>query len=98
MCGNFKSVGFISCVRGSDQVACSEGWELNKAKAINLMVGTTLGNYKILEKLGAGGQGTVYKAIDSKLGRTVVIKVLPEELLAKAANVKRFEREARLAS
>ena len=62
------------------------------------MVGTTLGNYKILEKLGAGGQGTVYKAIDSKLGRTVVIKVLPEELLAKTANVKRFEREARLAS
>ena len=62
------------------------------------MVGSTLGNYKILEKLGAGGQGTVYKAVDSKLGRTVVIKVLPEELLAKAANVKRFEREARLAS
>src|SRR5687768_5682083 len=62
------------------------------------MVGTTLGNYKILEKLGAGGQGTVYKAVDSKLGRTVVIKVLPEELVAKVANVKRFEREARLAS
>jgi serine/threonine protein kinase/tetratricopeptide (TPR) repeat protein len=62
------------------------------------MVGTTLGNYKILEKLGAGGQGTVYKAIDSKLGRTVVIKVLPEELVAKSANLKRFEREARLAS
>lgn len=62
------------------------------------MVGTTLGNYKILEKLGAGGQGTVYKAVDSKLGRTVVIKVLPEELVVKSANVKRFEREARLAS
>ena len=62
------------------------------------MVGTTLGNYKILEKLGAGGQGTVYKAVDSKLGRTVVIKVLPEELVTKEANVKRFEREARLAS
>ena len=62
------------------------------------MVGTTLGNYKILEKLGAGGQGTVYKAMDSKLGRTVVIKVLPEELIAKEANLKRFEREARLAS
>jgi serine/threonine-protein kinase len=62
------------------------------------MVGTVLGNYKILEKLGAGGQGTVYKAVDSKLGRTVVIKVLPEELVAKSANLKRFEREARLAS
>ena len=62
------------------------------------MVGTTLGNYKILEKLGAGGQGTVYKATDTKLGRTVVIKVLPEELTAQEANLKRFEREARLAS
>lgn len=62
------------------------------------MVGTVLGNYKILEKLGAGGQGTVYKAVDSKLGRTVVIKVLPEELVARSANLKRFEREARLAS
>ena len=62
------------------------------------MVGSKLGNYKILEKLGEGGQGTVYKAIDSKLGRTVVIKVLPVELTSKEANLKRFEREARLAS
>jgi eukaryotic-like serine/threonine-protein kinase len=62
------------------------------------MIGSTLGNYKILEKLGEGGQGTVYKAIDSKLGRTVVLKVLPAELTAKEANLKRFEREARLAS
>src|SRR5882672_8981804 len=62
------------------------------------MVGKTLRNYKILEKLGAGGQGTVYKATDSKLGRTVVVKVLPPELTTKEANLKRFEREARLAS
>src|SRR3989449_4250076 len=62
------------------------------------MVGQTLGNYKITHKLGAGGQGTVYKAIDNKLGRTVVIKVLPEELTVKETNLKRFEREARLAS
>ncbi len=62
------------------------------------MVGETLGNYKITHKLGAGGQGTVYKAIDQKLGRTVVLKVLPAELTVKEANLKRFEREARLAS
>src|SRR5258707_1467125 len=62
------------------------------------MIGTTLGNYRILDQLGAGGQGTVYKDIDNKLGRTVVIKVLPAELTAKEANLKRFEREARLAS
>ncbi len=62
------------------------------------MIGSRLGNYKILEKLGEGGQGTVYRAIDSKLGRPVVIKVLPAVLTAKPANLKRFEREARLAS
>src|SRR6266849_6295205 len=62
------------------------------------MVGQTLGNYKILQKLGAGGQGTVYKATDNKLGRTVVLKVLPAELTVKEANLKRFAREARLAS
>ncbi len=62
------------------------------------MVGTTINQYKILEKLGAGGQGTVYKARDTKLDRTVVIKVLPAELTAKTANFKRFEREAQLCS
>src|SRR5437667_12545022 len=62
------------------------------------MIGQTLHHYRITEKLGVGGQGTVYKATDSKLGRTVVIKVLPPELTAKETNLKRFEREARLAS
>ncbi|HEY0322202.1 MAG TPA: protein kinase [Pyrinomonadaceae bacterium] len=60
--------------------------------------GTSLLNYRILEKIGAGGQGTVYRALDKKLGRTVVIKVLPPELTTREANLKRFEREARLAS
>jgi len=62
------------------------------------MIGTSLRNYKILEKLGVGGQGTVYRATDGKLGRTVVVKVLPPELTAREANLRRFEREARLAS
>ncbi|HEX5889814.1 MAG TPA: protein kinase [Pyrinomonadaceae bacterium] len=62
------------------------------------MVGKTLRNYRITEKLGVGGQGAVYKAVDNKLGRTVVIKVIPPELSAKESNLKRFEREARLAS
>jgi len=62
------------------------------------MIGKSLRNYRITEKLGVGGQGTVYKAVDGKLGRTVVVKVLPAELTTKEANLKRFEREARLAS
>ncbi|MDX6497805.1 MAG: eukaryotic-like serine/threonine-protein kinase [Blastocatellia bacterium] len=62
------------------------------------MIGQILGNYKITQKIGAGGQGTVYKAVDQRLGRTVVVKVLPPELTVKEANLKRFEREARLAS
>jgi serine/threonine-protein kinase len=62
------------------------------------MIGATLDNYRILEKIGSGGQGEVYKAVDTKLGRTVVVKVLPPDLTLKEANLKRFEREARLAS
>src|SRR6266513_2035468 len=62
------------------------------------MIGQLFGNYKITNKIGAGGQGTVYKAVDQKLGRTVVLKILPAELTVKEANLKRFEREAQLAS
>ncbi|HSS19865.1 MAG TPA: protein kinase [Pyrinomonadaceae bacterium] len=62
------------------------------------MIGKSLKNYKILEKLGVGGQGTVYKASDAKLGRTLVVKVLPPELTSRETNLRRFEREARLAS
>jgi serine/threonine protein kinase/tetratricopeptide (TPR) repeat protein len=62
------------------------------------VVGKTLLNYRITEKLGAGGQGTVYRAVDERLGRTVVIKILSPELTAREVNLKRFEREAQLAS
>lgn len=62
------------------------------------MIGTKIHQYQILEKLGAGGQGTVYKARDTKLDRIVVIKVLPAELTVKTSNFKRFEREAQLCS
>ncbi|MEJ7712400.1 MAG: protein kinase [Pyrinomonadaceae bacterium] len=62
------------------------------------MIGTTLLNYRILEKLGEGGQGTVYKALDTSLERTVVLKLLSPELVARKVNLARFEREAKLAS
>ncbi|MEJ7616030.1 MAG: serine/threonine-protein kinase, partial [Pyrinomonadaceae bacterium] len=62
------------------------------------MIGTTLLNYRILEKLGEGGQGAVYKALDTNLERTVVVKLLSPELVARKVNLARFEREAKLAS
>ncbi|MER3632009.1 MAG: hypothetical protein C4325_07490, partial [Blastocatellia bacterium] len=62
------------------------------------MIGSQLNQYKILEKIGSGGQGTVYKALDTKLNRIAVVKVLPPELTSKTANFRRFEREAQLCS
>ncbi len=65
---------------------------------MSLTAGTRLGPYEILDALGAGGMGEVYLAKDSRLDRTVAIKVLPEHLSASPEVRARFEREARSAS
>jgi eukaryotic-like serine/threonine-protein kinase len=67
-------------------------------KGLELMTGKTISHYEIVQYLGGGGMGVVYRAVDRRLGREVAIKLLPQSLTADATALARFDREARLAS
>src|SRR5258706_2659258 len=65
---------------------------------MQLTAGDRLGPYEVLAPIGTGGMGEVYRARDTRLGRDVALKTLPEEFAADAERLRRFEQEARSAS
>src|ERR1700735_528613 len=102
-----RGLGFMACPESQFQLPSCRQFSQNRrirwrgrsryncAHAMALIPGTKLGPYEILAPLGSGGMGEVYRACDTRLGRDVAIKVLPEALTKDADRLRRFEQEAR---
>ena len=90
----FAPSRFAPALASPPEIEISSG--LDYRVALSLSPGHKLAHYEILEPIGKGGVGEVYRAKDTKLGRDVAIKVLPEEFSRNKERSERFEREARL--
>ena len=92
-----ESTPEFGCFRGSELSGVLPG-DYNDAQPMGLTSGTKLGPYEIQSPLGAGGMGEVYRARDTRLERTVAVKILPAHLSSSPELKARFEREARAVS